>query len=247
LATDQTPADEIEERVYTKVHSENPSNPAYEGPVQAWARGAGLVSDPPTEKCDIVFRDPKVTITSPSDGAVVSGLFTVAADVSWPPDTNGSVNFLIDNQPYATDTSEPFSTSIDSGALSHGQHQLTAVATASALGTSGSSTISVIVGDDTTAPGEVSAVSLQQTGFGKAKATWTNPSNSDLDSVAIYASQSPGIQGAKITTVSANPSATQNTTLNGLVNGTTNYITFIPIDKSDNSAVVTKQYSIVLF
>lgn len=245
LANDQTPPDEVEERVYTRVHSEIPSNPAYEGPVQAWARGAGLVSDPPTEQCDIVFRDPKVAITSPSNGAAVGGLFTVAADVTWPPGSSGIVDFLIDNKLYSSDSSEPYSAAVDSSVIGAGQHQITAVANASSLGTTGSDTITVTIDSDASPPGNVTGVLLQHFGIGKAKASWTNPTNSDLTSIHIYVSQSPGIQGVKISTVSANPGSTQNITLNGLVSALVNYITFIPADKSGNLAAVNKQYTIV--
>jgi 1A family penicillin-binding protein len=243
LATDDTPTDEVEERNYTKVHSEQPNNPAYEGPVQAYARNAGLSSDPPTDKCDLTFSDPKILISSPEGDSTVSGIFTVSAEVTMPPGSTGSVEFAIDDKPYSTDTSSPYTSTFDTADLSLGPHVISAYIRAT-NGHSAKTQITILVGADSTPPNEVSNVSLSPNGSGKAKASWTNPLNSDLNTVAIYASQSPGIQGAKIATVSAHPGDNQTTTLNGLSNNVINYITFIPVDKTGNTTITSKQYTV---
>ncbi len=51
LATEDTPEDLIEERVYTVLHSEKPEDPNWENPVRAWAQAAGY-QYPPTELDD---------------------------------------------------------------------------------------------------------------------------------------------------------------------------------------------------
>ncbi|HYE22353.1 MAG TPA: penicillin-binding transpeptidase domain-containing protein, partial [Verrucomicrobiae bacterium] len=56
-ASDLTPPDLIENRVFTIFHSEQRDNPNWENPVQAWARAAGYNS-PPTELDDGSGVDP---------------------------------------------------------------------------------------------------------------------------------------------------------------------------------------------
>lgn len=66
-ATDLTPSDLIEERVYVQIHSERPDNPNWEGPVLAWARAAGLEPAPTLEDDDMYNQQkvPHVAITRP--------------------------------------------------------------------------------------------------------------------------------------------------------------------------------------
>lgn len=51
LANSLTPPDAVETKVYTVIHSEMPDNPAWEDPVEAWARASGY-SYPPTQQDD---------------------------------------------------------------------------------------------------------------------------------------------------------------------------------------------------
>ncbi len=244
LATDTTPENEIENRVFSKVRSERPDNADWERPVQGWARGAGLVVDPPTEKCNLSITDPKVTITSPDNNAVVNDVFTVSTDTVLPPDTANSVDFYLDNVLQTTDDSAPFSATINGSSMSSGNHTLTATIRSS-NGNSASHSITIRRDNDSTPPGEVSNVILVPGAQNKtASATWTNPSSSDLKSVAIYVSQANGVRGSLKTTLSANPGTIQNTTLTGLVSHVVNYVTFVPIDNSGNEANVTKQYTV---
>jgi membrane carboxypeptidase/penicillin-binding protein PbpC len=244
LATENTPAEETEDRVFTKVRSERPDNPAWEGPVQAWARGAGLVNEPPTQKCDITFTDPKITISSPGNGATVSGIFTVAADVTFPPNTSGSVDFFVDGAFQTKDSSDPFTATIDASDLSSGSHEITATVNTS-NGRSATSKITITVGQDTSPPGNVSSVFLVPQSGGRARATWTNPGDTDLEEVQIYASQASGVKGAKVATVNANPGDSQTHTVTGLASGVTNYLTFVTVDKSNNASTTTQQYQVI--
>ncbi len=50
-ATDQTPIENVENKVYTVIHSEMPDNPNWEDPVEAWAIANGF-SYPPTQSDD---------------------------------------------------------------------------------------------------------------------------------------------------------------------------------------------------
>ncbi|HEY1074965.1 MAG TPA: PBP1A family penicillin-binding protein [Patescibacteria group bacterium] len=243
LATDATPAEEIEEKVFTKVHSERPDNPAWEIPVQSWAKASNLVSDPPTEKCDIAFTNPKVDITSPTENATVSGIFTATADVIFPPNNDyGTVEFSVDGKSVSKDTAEPFTATIDASSLSSGSHTILVTATGS-NGAQGTDSITISVSKDTTAPGDVTNVTLLP-GAKNATVSWTNPSDSDLSSVTFYVSQSSGVKGSKVGTVNANQSTTQTTVLNNLVSGITNYVTIITTDKSGNESSSTKQYPV---
>jgi penicillin-binding protein 1C len=247
LATDSTPASEIINGVYSHVRSERPDNPDWERPVQAWARGAGLVVDPPTQKCDISITNPEITITSPENNATVSDVFSVTTDTVLPTGTSNSVDFFVDNVLQSTDDSAPYSATIDTSNLSAGNHTLLATIRSS-NGNSASNSISFHRDSDTTPPGEVTNVTVTPGGVPKtALASWTNPSNSDLKSVAIYVSQASGVRGSLKTTLSANPGAFQSTTLTGLVSGVANYVTFVPIDNAGNQTQSTHQYSVTPF
>lgn len=86
-----------------------------------------------------------VRITSPRDGATVSGLVEVAAEAS----AQGGVQrvaFEIDGQPRSGDTSAPFAYRWQSALAGAGEHTLTVIAY-DALGQSASAEVTVTVGD----------------------------------------------------------------------------------------------------
>ncbi len=246
LATNDTPAEEIEERTYTRVHSERPDNGAWEGPVQSWARSQNLVSDPPTEKCDIIFTDPRIEITDPINEATVSGVFSVSAEATFPPGTTGSVNFSLDGGSPVSDSSDPYTATFDSSSLSPGPHTLTATALAS-NGSSKSTSVSIRTEADTTPPDEVSNVTLTSPSKAAVAIAWKNPSQSDLATVSFYISQNQDVKGSRSGTVDASPNTNQSIVLTGgLVGGTTNYVTIVTTDRSGNSNPTTRQYPIVV-
>jgi len=92
---------------------------------------------------------PSVQITRPADGAEVSGTVSVTADAS---DDFGvtEVEFLVDGVPIVTDTSTPYTASLDSTALADGAVSIEAVAT-DTIGQTGSDAITVVV-DNVAAP-----------------------------------------------------------------------------------------------
>ncbi len=245
LATDATPPEETEDRTFTHVHSEHPDIPAWEGPVQSWANDKGInTGTPPTDKCSLTFSDPKIKITSPNAGDTVIGIFTVSADVTFPPDVSGSVNFSLDGKLITTDDTAPFNATVDSANLGTGSHTIIAEAQGT-NGKSASDSITVTVGADATSPGDVKNVVLTPSlPAGSAQASWTNPSDNDLNNVDVYVSQAAGIRGAQILSAKAKGGESQNAKLTGLVSGVVNYVTFITVDKHGNTNNATHQYTV---
>jgi thermitase len=95
---------------------------------------------------------PSVSISSPTDGSVVSGV--IAVDVTAVDDRGVSrVDFYVDDSLVATDKAAPFSFGWDTSTLVAGAHALRAVAVDTA-GNAGSSPVEqvTIAGSDTTAP-----------------------------------------------------------------------------------------------
>jgi hypothetical protein len=86
---------------------------------------------------------PTVSITSPSNGATVSGTINVMVSAS---DNVGvtSVTLSVDGSTVATSTTSPFTNSWNTGSVPNGTHTLTATA-ADAAGNKGSSSIQVTV------------------------------------------------------------------------------------------------------
>lgn len=242
LATDATPESEIEEKTFVRVKSERPDNPAWENPVQAWARNQNLVSNPPTEKCDIVFTDPKISIATPAHGSIVSGVFSSSAEVTFPPGVSGNVTFDINGTQQSTDTNEPYTATFDAGSLPAGQYTITVTARGS-NGGSASEAITVNTEADTKAPSEASNIIIVPgSSKGTATASWRNPSDSDLANVTFYVSQALGVKGAKHTTVSASPGTDQSSTLTGLVSGIPSYVTVITVDRWGNASSGSRQF-----
>lgn len=129
LATDNTPAELIEERLYTNIHNEWgdawKSYPNWEAPVRAWALAAGLNLTPPEEKDDSYSSRPSVSIKSPSNGQTVSGNFSVTVSASSDQGVD-KVTYYIDDTEAASSNSSPYSVNIDSTKYSTGAHELTA-------------------------------------------------------------------------------------------------------------------------
>jgi hypothetical protein len=91
---------------------------------------------------------PTVSITTPTNGATISGSVAFSADAS---DDNGvsKVVFIIDSTILAEDTSAPYSTTFNSASYSNGSHTLKAVVTDS-VGQTAESSISVTISNTKT-------------------------------------------------------------------------------------------------
>lgn len=244
LATDDTPADQVEERTYTNLHSEKPDNPSWEGPVRAWAEANGIhISSPPTETCTLDNQKPTINITEPQSGKTVSGVFSISADVK----SNFAVKyveFFIDNISIGSDSSSPYSISYNANSLSAGSHQISAVIT-DEKNLTAKSTITINSVQDTTAPGSVSNVSLNPQS-GAVTISWKNPADADVSKVRIYVSTVSGSLGAKHANeipVTANSTTTY--TVSGLGSTIHYYFTLRPVDTSGNENQSTTQYSAV--
>lgn len=85
LATEFTPADLVEERLFTAIRSEMPGNPNWEGPVQAWAAENGLTNAPPKDKddqYDNANKKPVIVITKPSADEKINGDLVIETSAS---------------------------------------------------------------------------------------------------------------------------------------------------------------------
>jgi len=152
LATEFTPPEYIEERVYRVIHSEMPNNPNWEGPVRAWAAANGYTDSPPTEYCPLHSGEnqPTISISSPSNNQTISGLVTITASVSAPAGVF-KVEFYIDDILIGEDSEPPYSISYDTKNLSEGNHTIQATVY-DKVGFKSKSSVTILVQRDTSAP-----------------------------------------------------------------------------------------------
>ncbi len=219
-----------EEKLFTNIHSEFPDRPNWETPVRAWARSHSMGEPAPTEYCKISDIKPAVSITSPNNNATVSGNFTIEASASADSGIE-QVEFFIDDVSIATDDSKPYSTTYNANELSNGYHEIAVRATAN-NGSSYRAKITIKVGNDASAPGEVTNVSGTSSGDGKVTLEWTNPDDDDLASIRIYVSDHNGL-GNLAGEFPANPGSTQQVTLSNLGTGSKCF-TLRAVDASGN-------------
>jgi fibronectin type 3 domain-containing protein len=120
------------------------------------------------------LADPAATITSPADGATVSGNVPVAVDAT---DDLGvvSVDLKVDGTTAATDTTAPWAFTWDSRSVANGAHQLTTVArdAAGKSGTSQAVTVTVSNVIDTSPPTAPSGLSATALSSGRVDLGWT--------------------------------------------------------------------------
>ena len=244
LATNLTPQSLIEEHTYTIVHSERPDNPSWENPVLDRARSMGIdLGTPPTETDDMYTDEtiPTVSITSPSDGATVTGIFTVTANATAHFGVK-SVKLTVDGITAEVDTTAPYSFSVKTSDLGVGDHNLTATVY-DANDASTSQSIRVHVDGDTKAPDKVKNVSAVPQSQG-ALLSWTNPNDSDLERIRFYVSTVKDTLGTLYPTeVAVNPNSSSTFTLKNLAGLVKYYITLRPIDSFGNENQSTDQVS----
>lgn len=130
-ATDNCPAQFVEEKTYTAIHSEQPDNPSWENPVRAFAASMGLISaTPPSGErtCAGLTNSTTIKIKTPVNGATVSDVFSIVAGVT----SNISVqkvDFYIDDAAIGTEKKSPYSITYNAANLKPGDHRLSAVVT----------------------------------------------------------------------------------------------------------------------
>ncbi|TSC92260.1 MAG: 1A family penicillin-binding protein, partial [Candidatus Berkelbacteria bacterium Licking1014_85] len=102
LATDSTPPELIEEKLYTNIHSEKPDNPAWEGPVRAWAQNAGISNLPPADKDDMYANAFKsINFINPTENTNISGKTIISVSASSSQGVK-EVAFALDNNVIGT-------------------------------------------------------------------------------------------------------------------------------------------------
>jgi PKD repeat protein len=127
---------------------------------------------------------PSVSITSPANGATVSGTINVTASAS---DNVGvaGVQFLLDGAVAADDTATPFSVAFDTTAVANGTHRLSAVARDAAGNRTTSATVTITVSNgpppDTTPP----TVSISSPANGATVSGTINVTASASDNVGV--------------------------------------------------------------
>jgi 1A family penicillin-binding protein len=242
LATDQTPANLVVQKTFANVHSEEPSKPNWEAPVRAWALSAGLGSIAPTETCPIHTdaNKPSISITSPGNGATVSGGTTLKVNINAP---NGvkSVEYFADGISIGANSSSPFSLTYDMNNLSSGSHTIKARITDNGDWTAENS-ITINVTSDSTPPGNVVSVNASPgPGGGQISLSWNNPGDTDFSYTNIYMSTSASFSpnsGNRYT-----HTGNESITITGLSSGTTYYFILRPVDTSGNENGSTTRYS----
>ncbi len=243
LATDETPAEETEEKYFVNIRSEKPNDAAWEGPVRAWADQNGFNNRPPTDKCDRFTSEnrPQVTLTKPSNDASVNSTFEIEATAGSQFGVTG-VEFFIDGQSITLDTGAPYTASYDARNLTSGQHTVSAEAR-DPYSRSNRVSVTINVNKETSAPGEVKNLTAVPS-RGQAALAWSNPSDSDLSRVRIYIAETPGDLGLRYSSEPVVvPNSPSSTSIGGLSSGKTYYFTVRAVDTNNNENQSTTQVS----
>jgi len=125
LATEFTPEGARETKVFKIIKSENPSNPAWENPVRAWAEAHGFVY-PPTEKDDGTGpTETTLLFTTPQNNQVITSL-PLTIQVNSYGATAEEVDFYVDDVLMGTSRANPFVFQLNN--LSEGPHKFSATA-----------------------------------------------------------------------------------------------------------------------
>ena len=141
---------------------------------------------------------PTVTVTSPANGATVSGSVNVTASAS---DDNGvtQVQFFVDGNSILVDTTAPYSATWNTTAYSDGSHTISAFAT-DTIGQTGSSSVNVTVQNSpvvTIHVGDLDGVAgtSRKNWFATITITVHNASHNPLKDVTVAGSWSGGTTG----------------------------------------------------
>ncbi len=182
IATDNTPAELIEEKVFSNLHNEWgdawKKYPNWESPVRAWAESNGYLL-PPSEKDDSYSSLPTISISSPSNGQTISG--TTSVSVSTKSGQNiSSVTYYLENTEIGSSSSSPYSIVFDSNKYANGSYSLSAVLKDS-NGVSARSSISVSINN---ASPLVSGISVSAITANSAKFEFDT--NVATDSIIYY-------------------------------------------------------------
>lgn len=127
-ATDQTPPELVETRVYTIIHSEMPENSDWENPVRAWALASGF-NLPPTQSDDGLGNSdsfpPNISFIKPGFNQEITEL-PIQVQVGVSGSGINSVELVLEGKSLGSRGSAPYNFSIESA--ENGWQTLTAVA-----------------------------------------------------------------------------------------------------------------------
>ena len=237
LATDDCP-NFVQEKVFANVHSEVPDKPNWENPVRAWAAAHGIGGPSvPTEKCP-PYSNSSISITSPQNGASVTGTITIKTSVNAPSGVK-QVEFRVDAILIDTDYNSPYQTTYNLDTLSPGNHSIKATVIDN-VGFSASDTISISVGEDTDAPGKVTHLRATWKSATIIELTWNNPNDADLAKNKIYISTSAGSLGNFYTQIGASPGGAGSIQIN-VTPGKTYWFAVTTVDSSGNENLSINQ------
>lgn len=143
-----------------------PSNPATKNYLVAMSTSsvpsspAEVPTNPEETTPSLDNEAPTVSITAPGNGAAVSGTISVSATAN---DNTAvsKVDFYVDSQLIASDTSAPYVSDWDSKSLANGAHSIT-VKAYDAAGNMGSSAINIVVNNTVAADSEAPAVTITE-------------------------------------------------------------------------------------
>lgn len=131
LATDSTPPELIEEKVFTNIHNEWGDDwkkyPNWETPVRAWAQASNFPL-PPSDKDNSYANLPTISITAPNNAAALNLLTTISANASSDHGIS-QVVFYLDNAQVGSVNSAPYTINLDPSKYSNGGHTLSAILT----------------------------------------------------------------------------------------------------------------------
>lgn len=167
--------------VCLNLHSEMPNNPNWENPVKAWAATNGGCNTGGSQQENP--NAPRISITSPTDGAVLeSGPVRVSANVTGPVDID-EVELIVDDETAGSRTRTPYEFNLRD--LADGPHTLTIRATDEA-GASSVASVRITIGEGG------SALQLIDPRDGESlalPAQLTAESDTDYDQVTFYYQQ----------------------------------------------------------
>jgi chitodextrinase len=116
---------------------------------------------------------PTTSITSPADNATISGTTTAVTASASDNLSVTKVELYVDGSLAGTDTSSPYSFSLDTTALANGSHALATKAYDAANNIGTSASVNVTVFNDTTAPTIPAGLTATSTGMTTASLNWT--------------------------------------------------------------------------
>jgi membrane carboxypeptidase/penicillin-binding protein PbpC len=237
LATELTPEAAIIEKTFIVIHSEFPNRPNWENPVVAWAKKNGYYNPPPTEYDDVHIEKnkPTITITSPENGALVSGNFNIEVSATAPKGVK-QIAFYIDDFLIGKKTSPPFSITYNTNSQSG--NKIIKVILLDKIYFTAEATISVTFNPDTQPPNEISNLNANAES-GKISLSWTNPPDFDLSKVFIYRGVNPDFtpgEENKIAQIVVTPNLNSNF-IDTNINPGTYYYIIKTVDRTGNQSM----------